>query len=281
MQEWIHVVYVLTQIKNLYSPGESVIPRLPTYAALLLLHAFRGIFHPSSFTYPLTAKFLLQRFELDTSDVPLLFGMLYSSDAANNEWKKERGWIVRFLADGMKSTASWKALKRRHGWDLVASLFQTSVDDTTLRIGILEILANLSCNKQAATSLILKSGLLTWMEMQLLRDGGGKIMDRNPDEYTAWAKILENLMVSVDSVKMDSATNWAWRVGIFQCLILIINNSLPSEFQAVLLLAHLISTQYVFYFRFVYARAYHSGVASFKFTIRETSGPRHKDFDLD
>lgn len=76
---------------------------------------------------------------LDTTDVPLLFGMLYSSSDEN--WKKERGWMIRFLADGMVGSEDWRVLKRRHTWDLLASLFQSAdgSQDGALRMGILEV----------------------------------------------------------------------------------------------------------------------------------------------
>jgi nucleolar pre-ribosomal-associated protein 1 len=110
--------------------------RLPSYTTLILMHALRGIFYPSNFIYPLTARFLLQRPELDTKDVPMLYGMLYSS---SDDWKKERGWIIRFLSDGMMSTEDWRVLKRRHTWELLASLYQSSKSDVVLRQSILEV----------------------------------------------------------------------------------------------------------------------------------------------
>ena len=61
--------------------------------------------------------------------------MLYSS---SDDWKKERAWIVRFLADGIVSSEEWRILKRRHTWDLLASLFQSDARDRTLRRSILE-----------------------------------------------------------------------------------------------------------------------------------------------
>lgn len=67
----------------------------------------------------------------------MLYGMLYSS--SDDNWKKERAWIIRFLADGMVSSEDWKVLKRRHTWDLLSSLFQSSEGDSMLRLGILEV----------------------------------------------------------------------------------------------------------------------------------------------
>lgn len=139
MHETPQVLYVLRILKNVMDPpanADDPPRRLPTFTTLILLHALRGIFYPSNFIYPRTARFLLQRPELDLSDVPMLFGMLYSS---SDDWKKERGWMLKMLADGMASTADWKVLKRRHTWDLVASLFQSSKHDATVRTGILEV----------------------------------------------------------------------------------------------------------------------------------------------
>lgn len=137
MQERPHVIYILSLLKDtLDAPSDLPAKRLPSYSTLILLHALRAIFYPSNFIYPLTSSFLLQRPELDTHDIPMLYGMLYSSSDA---WKKERGWIIRFLSDGMVSTNDWRVLKRRHTWDLLASLYQSSADDRALRNGILEV----------------------------------------------------------------------------------------------------------------------------------------------
>ena len=233
MHETPQVVYVFRLLKNVLDPPANTSDpprRLPTFTTLILLHALRGIFYPSNFIYPRTARFLLQRPELDVSDVPMLFGMLYSS---SDDWKKERGWMLRMLGDGMTSTDDWKVLKRRHTWDLVASLFQSSKKDLAVRAGILEvssrlsesdrdvglttpwgrhnqILANLTCNPQACTSLVLKSSLLSWIEMQV-GDNPGK-------ESMAWLRILENVLVVADASKLRHATGDQWCMTLCRCL---------------------------------------------------------------
>ncbi|KAG1835863.1 hypothetical protein DFJ58DRAFT_847319 [Suillus subalutaceus] len=68
----------------------------------------------------------------------------------SDDWKKERGWIA--------ST-----------WELLSSLVQSSVRDQALRRTVLEVLANLTSNDQATSSLVLKSSLLSWIEMQTSR----------------------------------------------------------------------------------------------------------------
>ncbi|KAI6044064.1 ribosome 60S biogenesis N-terminal-domain-containing protein [Pisolithus marmoratus] len=208
MQEKSQALYVLQLLKNTMTPTADNTPRrLPTYATLILLHALRGIFYPSNFIYPRTARFLLQRPELDVTDVPMLFNMLYSN---SDDWKKERGWMIRMLADGMTSTEDWRVLKRRHTWDLLASLFQGSQKDKALRAGILEVLANLTCNAQACNSLILKSALLSWIEIQLMHGHDGETM--------AWLRILENITVIADTPKLQRAMGMEWFAVICRSL---------------------------------------------------------------
>jgi nucleolar pre-ribosomal-associated protein 1 len=137
MQEKPHVMYILSLLMNtLPSPSQDPPRRLPTYASLILLHALRAVFYPSDFIFPHTSRFLLQRPELDTQDVPLLYSMLYSS---SDDWRKGRMWIIRCLTDGMIGTDDWRILKRRHTWELLASLFQTLGEDKTTRTGILKV----------------------------------------------------------------------------------------------------------------------------------------------
>lgn len=137
-QEKPQVIYILNLLKDLLPPTEidNPPPRLPSYTTLIMAYALRGVFYPSNFIYPLTARFLLQRPELDTSDVPMLFSMLYSN---SDDWRKERHWIIRYLANGMASSEDWRVLKRRHTWDLLASLFQSAEANSTLRKAIFEV----------------------------------------------------------------------------------------------------------------------------------------------
>lgn len=131
------VLYILDLLKEAFieKTGELGPTRLPTYVTLNLAHALRAVFYPSHFTYPLTARFLLQRPELDSADVPLLYTMLYS---VSDQWRRERVWMMRFLADGMVGRTEWRVLQRRHTWDLVASLFNDE-KDVAMRRCVLEV----------------------------------------------------------------------------------------------------------------------------------------------
>ena len=136
------VIYIMNILQDLLPPPSSVpsAPRLPTYSVLLLAHALRATFYPSTFLYPVISRFLLQRPELDTTDVPLLYSLLYSSE--DGEWLRERTWMIRFLCEGMSegSAQDWTVLRRRHTWDLVASMWQAArPEENSLRKAVLEV----------------------------------------------------------------------------------------------------------------------------------------------
>jgi nucleolar pre-ribosomal-associated protein 1 len=139
MQEKPQVLYILHLLKDAFKEllEEGTSQRLPSFSTLLLSHALRGVFYPEHFVYPITARFLLQRPELDTTDVPMLYAMLYSS---SDDWRRERSWILKFLADAMLGSGDeeWRIFKRRHTWDLLAGLFQSGRQDRALRNEILE-----------------------------------------------------------------------------------------------------------------------------------------------
>ncbi|TCD60981.1 hypothetical protein EIP91_009189 [Steccherinum ochraceum] len=226
MVEQPHVLHILNLLKDQYRPSplpssstsEDHPDRLPTYTTLHLSHSLRGIFYPSQFTYPLTARYLLQRPELDTTDVPMLYGTLYSAD---DQWKRDRAWMVRFLADGMVGKREWKVLRRRHTWDLVASVVQ-GTGEKAVRQAALKLLANITSMPFTITQLVLKSSLVVWIETQL--------ESLRPGEDIAWLKILENILVLADTGKLDAATNGEWRVAIGRCLAVILGQqSMPIE----------------------------------------------------
>lgn len=146
MHEKPHVMHLLGLLRDAAkTPTDESALRLPSYTTLLLAHSLRGVFYPQNFMYPLTARFLLQRPELDIYDVPMLYSLLYSHD---DNWKKERGWILKFLADGLLSSTDWRVFKRRHTWELLASLYQSSHDDQPLRHGVLQV-CSLPCSENA------------------------------------------------------------------------------------------------------------------------------------
>lgn len=127
-------------------------PRLPSLSALFVAHALRSLASPSSFLYPLSSRFLLQRPVLDIGDVPLLYSSLYSS---SDNARRERGWLLRLLRDGTRSASDIRILKRRHVPSLLATLIHASNDAGFRRsaLGVLEQIASVPDGRRGLRSL--------------------------------------------------------------------------------------------------------------------------------
>jgi nucleolar pre-ribosomal-associated protein 1 len=66
-------------------------------------------------------------------------------------------------------------------------------------------------------SLVLKSGLLTWIEAQLI--------SVKVSENVEWVKILDNIMAIVDANKVEAATEGGWRSTICRCLCILMERN--------------------------------------------------------
>lgn len=214
MQEGPQAKYILDLLKDVVKLDSSSdgCARIPAFTTLLLAHALRAVFFPANFIYPLTSRFLLQRPELDTSDVPMLYSMLNSGA---DEWKRERTWMLKYLADAMLGAAApeWEIFRRRRTWDLLASLWQ---NDSGVRPSVLDVLVNLTCSRHIVTGLILKSALLAWMEMVLMTSRGELV--------GLWLAVIENILLVADADKLEAATGGAWRSALGRCLVLLIQH---------------------------------------------------------
>ncbi|KAK8861738.1 hypothetical protein IAR55_002561 [Kwoniella newhampshirensis] len=136
--------------------------RLPTLTTLFFAHSLRSLGNPAHFLYPTTSRFLLQRPVFDTTDTPMLYSMLYASGEG---WKRERGWMIRFLKDGVRSEADWRVIRSRKIWSLLATLFSSSLDPAFRRFA-LQAMESMVLIQSAVRSLVLRDGLIIWLAMQ-------------------------------------------------------------------------------------------------------------------
>ncbi|EIN04336.1 hypothetical protein PUNSTDRAFT_146557, partial [Punctularia strigosozonata HHB-11173 SS5] len=185
MREKAEVTWILCRLRSLVIRGavEESPPRLPSYISLFLAHALRAIFYPSTFIFPHTARFLLQRPSLDAADVPMLYAMLFSAD---EEWRRERAWILRFLSSLGSNREDWDIFDRRRTWELLGSIMQSRTSDIATRNAVIEVLATLTCNQHATSYLIRRRALLSWMSMQTSY--------LSADERLSWIKLVTNIV---------------------------------------------------------------------------------------
>ncbi|GAA5837662.1 hypothetical protein JCM3766R1_000547 [Sporobolomyces carnicolor] len=160
------VVLLLAHCRNAtFSPaGEPI----PSTIALFLAHCAFQLGTPASPLYPAFTRFLLQRSTIDMRDVPMFYNMMYASKS--DEWaaapREERGWMIRFLTQGLVRTQDWKIYRRRQVFELVASLFQSSRPDAPLRKLILEFIIRATTIPTAARELLSRNGLVGWVAAQ-------------------------------------------------------------------------------------------------------------------
>ncbi|KAI9013201.1 ribosome 60S biogenesis N-terminal-domain-containing protein [Gaertneriomyces semiglobifer] len=119
----------------------GTVQRVPTLISLFISQAISIALKPESELYPLINRFFLQRPLLDLLDVPMFYELFNSS---SEQSRRERGWVLRLLAAGVKTAEDWKVLKRRHVADIVMGYLQSAMCDTRERRLIVECLAKWS-----------------------------------------------------------------------------------------------------------------------------------------
>lgn len=256
-QEKDHLIMVLDLLRDALDASTAIqadsspssVPFLPTITTLFIAHALRSVTTPSGFIYPVISHFLLQRPELDVSDVPLLYSLLYT---ASDRYKQERMWILRFLRDVARSggRSDWKIFKRRRTWELLASMYdacdagssggastERAVEEAAMRALIEDATAWLVRNGDVAIELVTRRGLLTWIWQQVVKEGvvalaqhadGNTVGDRAEKEEveahaapasatslrSVWVLLLAQLVRSVDLDRLHRATEGAWVVTL-------------------------------------------------------------------
>nr|XP_019014593.1 uncharacterized protein I206_00676 [Kwoniella pini CBS 10737]OCF53374.1 hypothetical protein I206_00676 [Kwoniella pini CBS 10737] len=217
------LLYTLRLLRHSIETSSS---RLPSLTTLFFAHAIRSLANPSHFLYPLTSRFLLQRPVFDPNDTPMLYGMLYAS---GDGWKRERGWMIRFLKEGIRSEADWRIVRRRKVWSLLATLFSTSLDPA-FRRSVLQIMESMISIPAATRSLVLRDGFIVWLANQwtniTLRQAksnskGTKAQTWEKDEKFVILKLIENVCVNMIPVEIERVKegkeigNWVGHIEIF------------------------------------------------------------------
>lgn len=81
-----------------------------------------------------------------------------------------------------------------------------------------QVLASITANSQAATSLVLRSSLLSWIEIQLISGSS----NTTEVEAPTWLRVMDNILRVVDGEKVETATRGVWRDMIGRCLLVLV-----------------------------------------------------------
>jgi nucleolar pre-ribosomal-associated protein 1 len=101
--------------------------------------------------------------------------------------------------------------------ELCTSILKAGFLSQGLHDGLLthsQVLLSLSRSQQAATSLILRSGLLGWIEIQ--------VPESTAEEDHIWCQILDNILLVTQMEKLDAATSKQWRLALSRIICTIL-----------------------------------------------------------
>ncbi|KAI8800800.1 ribosome 60S biogenesis N-terminal-domain-containing protein [Cladochytrium replicatum] len=136
--------------------------RVPTVLTYFVASALTVLLRPDSFMYPLISGFLLKRPILDLTDVPMLYALLYS---ASDNARKERMWLLRLLASGLRSSPDYALYKRRHILDTIMGMFESPLADQGTRLQILQVIGQAAAIPDCLRELVQDGNLLSFLHI--------------------------------------------------------------------------------------------------------------------
>ena len=143
--------------------------RIPSILSSFCKEAIYILHRPEHFLYTTVNKFILQRPIIDLQDVPMFY-QLFNSSSAN--FRKERGWILRLIRDGLRDIVDYKICQRRHVFEMLLSFYDSKLADSYTRGLVLDILESAVGVKVVAEDLVKTRGLISWINSALVKEHG-------------------------------------------------------------------------------------------------------------
>ncbi|KAJ6259322.1 hypothetical protein Dda_6222 [Drechslerella dactyloides] len=181
-KERVEVMHLLCKIlAGIPALGENQLKDagIPNVTALILARCVAVVANPSHFQYEMVMRWLQARAGVDLREVPLLRECLRSE--GEGYWR-EVSWLVECLANGMRGSADVDLCRRRGVFEELISLYSTatarvgtaavvkvggsgSAREEAVRGRIVEMLWNAAGVEGGATTLITRTGVVSWIKM--------------------------------------------------------------------------------------------------------------------
>ncbi|KAK6531137.1 hypothetical protein TWF281_007961 [Arthrobotrys megalospora] len=175
--EVMHLVCkVLAGVAVLEGGGNGLKERgIPTITALLLAKMVAIVANPGHFLYEKVMTWLQSRATVDLKEIPMLKEFLRSE--GEGYWK-EVLWILEALSGGMKGAVDMEVCRRRGVFEEVLGMYSSTVTsaggagsgkgkEEVVRKKILEMLWNAAGVEGGATTLITRTGVVSWIKMMV------------------------------------------------------------------------------------------------------------------
>ncbi|KAK6332334.1 hypothetical protein TWF696_003052 [Orbilia brochopaga] len=153
---------------------------IPTVTALVLARCVAVVANPGHFQYEMVMRWLQARATVDLREVPLLRECLRSE--GEGYWR-EVSWLLECLAAGMRASADVDICRRRGVFEEVITLYATAATRATkgstssanredvVRKRVVEMLWNAAGVEGGATTLITRTGVVSWIKMAVAGTG--------------------------------------------------------------------------------------------------------------
>ncbi|KAF3926571.1 hypothetical protein AA313_de0204070 [Arthrobotrys entomopaga] len=175
-KERIEVLHLLCKISAglvVFDDGNGVKERgIPTITAVVLAKMVNIVANPGHWLYEKVMTWLLSRGNVDLAELPMVKESFLRSEG--EAYWKEVLWGVEGLAAGMKGPADVEICRKRGVFEEVLGMYASISSSTggkgkeeAVRKKILEILWNAAGVDGGATTLITRTGIISWIKMML------------------------------------------------------------------------------------------------------------------
>ena len=149
---------------------------LPYLASCFATHALKVEMEPTHFMYPKLNRYLNKGPEWRINKLPTYWidNTILSTPEEDDAYWKEVQWVLDWLVDGMRTLADLEILRRGGVFERVMSLYASpgAGAHKLVRERVLESLWRATHVDGGSTTLITRTGLLSWLEMVNQRKGG-------------------------------------------------------------------------------------------------------------
>eukprot|EP01046_Picozoa_sp_COSAG06_P008735 COSAG06_NODE_445_length_15690_cov_28.448849_4_plen_2106_part_00 len=151
---------------------EQAYQRLPAVITTFVSASLHVLVRPEHALYEQLNRFLLQRAQLDLTDIPMFYSLFNSASA--KDFKYERGWILKILLDSVAPTGlDLPIFRRRHVFELLMGFFDVGFSDAyTCRL-VLQIIERCIAIPSFLVMLVESHGLVAWLSRLISADRFG------------------------------------------------------------------------------------------------------------
>jgi len=158
-RERIQITLALRILRNGFNSKDLF--RIPTLACNFISNALDVFMKPSHALYVPLNKFFNSRPDLQFEDVPMFFECFKST--AVEGFQAERSWILRTVADGIRSQKDVDVLARRHVPEMLMSFVDSPVGNGYMRKLCLVALVKIARQGKNGIMRLLRCGMLSWV----------------------------------------------------------------------------------------------------------------------